>query len=440
MSDAGMPEQVFVTMGLSHELLIKCCQFLALEIERRNAGSHPLLGQLRSALNPSSADDEKLLTDLGVGAVAAAWVTDWPGSREMLDRLAADERGWNSTLYEARVAALFASVGWTGQFIVTGDQPASDLVVEGAGARVVVECRHSSELTPDEEANRTIWLPTAKAAATLLRSEFPCALLRVCPARNAIPGDHETVLTGIRQAIKAAKASWSLPGPPFWRDTRLTSPDKAFKLTLLTGSDPNAFFDEASREAPGVELPSNIQPAALRLALDGRGGCTGLWWATVHPRRDWPTTEKRILQHMDEKASQLNRVRLSDPALSSLPGVVWIQHPALTEADPADTTRLRFRITGRLRSTDPHFAAVDGVALTNWRTVLNREGNPLVQWRIAACLREDGGPLAGIPLFDPASHVGEITIHDVLGVRLRSTVGPLPWKTQTPKATPPAGA
>ncbi len=440
MSDVSLPEQVFVTMGLSHELLIKGCQFLALEIERRNAGSHPLLGQLRSALNPSSADDEKLLTDLGVGAVAAAWVKGWPGSREMLDRLAADERGWNSTLYEARVAALFASVGWTGEFVVTGDRPASDLVVQGAGARVVVECRHSTELTPDEEDNRAIWLPTAKAASDLLRSEFPCALLRVYPARNANRGDHEVLLAGIRQAITAAKASWVLPGPSFWRDTRLTSPDTAFRLTLLTGNDPNAFFDEVAREAPGIELPSNIQPAALRLALDGRGGCTGLWWATVHPRRDWSTTEKRVLQHMDEKASQLNRVRLSDPALSSLPGLVWIQHPALTEADPADTTRLRLRITGRLRSADPHFAAVDGVALTNWRTVLDRDGMPFVQWRIAACLRGDGGPLAEISLFDPARHVGVATGHDVLGIRLRSTVGPVPWKTQTPKATPPPTA
>lgn len=428
MSDGSLPEQVFATVGLSQEALTLGCQFLIQEVERRNAGSHPLLRQLRAALNPRSADDERLLTDLGVGAVAAAWVKEWPGSQEMLDRLAADERGWNSTLYEARVAALFASVGWTGRFVVTGDQPASDLVVQGAGAPVVVECRQSSELTPDEEANREIWLPTTKVAANLLRTEFPCALLRVYPTRNADRGDHGVLLTFIRQAITAAKASWALPGPPFWRDNRLTSPDKAFGLTLLTGTDPNAFFDEAAREAPGIELPSNIQPAALRLVLDGRGGCAGLWWATVHAPRDWPTIEKRVLQHMDEKASQLNRVRASDPALSLLPGLVWIQHPALTEASPADTTRLRLRINGRLRSADPHFAAVDGVALTNWRTVLNREGIPLVQWRIAACLRDEDGPLARIPLFDPAGHIGEVGAREVLGVRLRATIGPFPWK------------
>jgi hypothetical protein len=223
----------------------------------------------------------------------------------------------------------------------------------------------------------------------MLREVFPSSLLRFFPAGNARDEDGEHLMNGAHELVRMAREGRVVTSSDGFH-ARVQASDGSFTALLVVGDDPDTVFEMACAGSPGVELPGGTQPTAMDLVVNVETErCSRFCLVTIHAKRDWQRVERAIMKRVDEKASQLNRLRRANLLGVRGAGVVWIDHPALVEASAEELEHVRGRLDGRLASNrHEHFSAAGAIVLSSWRTCLSKTGEAMVQARVTSSVRE----------------------------------------------------
>ena len=380
-------EPVTISLPISPEIQVRGAEFAFELLGEGLSSKHPLrtllaeaqrqLGQ--SALRRGYSRELSRVARWGLQLNA---VRSWGHLDELLQRVKQDRASWDAHLHEAYVGFLFRLAGCQGTFVSQEGTPVPDLRVTKDSQSATVECKRSETLTAQERRNREIWYPITGDILEQLHSELPAAMIRFYPQQDAAPQDRATLLAHTTDLVSEYKQRHA---PDDWAK-RTLSEDGAFRCVFVASQDPDKVFDELAKEHPGIEVPSNIEPFSLRvqLTLSLPPSCDGIWWTKIHERRSWSAVEKAVLSRVDDKGSQLSGFRRSGHEDAKLPSIIWIDHPALRDADQKSLTGLLERLAGKLgANAGGHFDGVAGVVLSDARQLLDKTGQLHEQYRFS---------------------------------------------------------
>lgn len=324
---------------------------------------------------------------LALYAIELHAVRHWPGFDKLVARVVREQKTWDAHLLEASVATRYHAAGWDGEFLYDSEKSIPDLRVFIEGKEVLIECRHSRKLAKHEQRYFAVWSRAAHEVMRFLAQHAPGAMVRFYPARDAKLGDSDYLVQGVARQLE----NWHRQRETLGIATHVRFADSKgdFKGLLIVSSDPDYLFDNLpsikvpdGKSLPALEVPGGTEPLAVSLDLEMSEvpKCTGLWYAKVHTKRISQDQEKSVLDRLDKKAGQLNRHRQAYG--QPLPGIVWIEHPPLMEADQEELKHLTDRIKGKFRTDKAgHFASVAAVVLTQSRWVLTKKAELLRQDR-----------------------------------------------------------
>lgn len=375
---------ILIHQPLTIDMAVKGMDFItsSLGLTSDISLSHPLRSMYEKAKKHQSTSSmtwgpSREFNLLALWGLQLSMVQDWPGFEGLIRRVKTDEDTWDAHLFEASVASLFYLACCKGEFFELKSEPGPDLRVSNGYLAALVECKRSRPLTDQERKNRENWDPAASQVAYYLREQVPSAAARFYPTRHAKPNDPGLLVAGIERAIASWRQYAKAPSSKDWGYTDIRASDGSFTARVAVANNPDVVFDAAAEGHRGIEVPGDTEPVALILdiTLSKPPKCDGIWYVKVHTKRDWPSVEEAVLRRFYSKASQLNRFHLSGSKDSSLPGIVWIDHPPLIDATTDDLNQLAGRIHSKLeKNEDGRFNAVASVVLTHSRMVLNKHG------------------------------------------------------------------
>jgi hypothetical protein len=362
-----------------------------LQITSRISPQHPLRNKWYPEATKHLSSDTTWgssleFNSLALWGIQVSMVQKWPGFKALIKRVQRDLQNWNSHLHEAIVGSWFWLAGCEGEFVNPHNKGGPDLKIDYGGQEVLVECRRSKSLTQQEQINCDIWRAACSEIVHYLKEQVPSAAVRFYPARDALPGDHELLIDGIKQKITSWRDYQAKNPSMQWGTGDLKAMDGSFTGRVVVADDPDKVFDAATEGHPGIEIPHETEAVSLIIdvILSDLPRCEGLWYAKTHTKRKWSELEEKVLGHLEEKTSQLNRYRKRSLASASYPSIVWVEHPAMKEGTASEINHLAQRISQEFVSNKAdHFAAVTSVVLSNSRASLRKDGQLVLQSRFS---------------------------------------------------------
>jgi hypothetical protein len=354
--------------------------------------NHPLRKMARVADQHFQAGgwgSSREINQLGLWGMRLWLVKDWGGFDSLVDRLKRDLLTPDAFLHEASVAAMFALVGAKGRFF-NRDEQGPDLHITEADSECYVECKRSRSLSKQLQKESPIWQAVTDRLLPIIRGALPSAAIGIYPLREAEESSGEILEKGVEVVIQSYKDSSS----PETAVIEPNSSDGAYSIKAIIARDPEALFKAAAAQHPGIAIPEEFEPISLtvNLKLSKPPKCTGFWVVRIDRQLPWEDVEKAILSRVDKKATQLNRFWKEKSNQARVPSLIWIEHPSITKATPAQMLHLLERLRGKMRANaDGHFAGVDSVLVAVSRMLLTRDGQLLSQQRIHSASKDETG-------------------------------------------------